>query len=49
VIAQDEATSEYFGMPEATIGTGAVDFVLPLDQIADAIASLVAERSGRPA
>jgi len=49
MIAQDEATSEFFGMPGAAIETGAVDFVLPLDQIAEALASLVAERVGRPA
>ena len=44
VIAQDESTADFFGMPGAAIDTGAVDFVLPLDQIADALASLVAER-----
>ncbi len=33
VIAQDKATSEYFGMPESAIMTGAVDFILPLEQI----------------
>jgi two-component system chemotaxis response regulator CheB len=47
VIAQDEATSEFFGMPGAAIETGAVDFVLPLDQIAEALTSLVAERGGQ--
>jgi two-component system, chemotaxis family, protein-glutamate methylesterase/glutaminase len=47
VIAQDEATSEFFGMPGAAIATGGVDFVLPLDQIADALTSLVVERSTR--
>ena len=36
-------------MPGAAIETGAVDFVLPLDQIAEALSSLVAERNGRPA
>ena len=35
VIAQDEKTSEFFGMPHAAIGTGSVDYVLPLDAIAD--------------
>ncbi len=43
VIAQDEATSEFFGMPGAAIATGAVDFVLPLDQIAEALTALVIE------
>src|SRR2546421_4127651 len=48
VIAQDEATAEFFGMPGAAIKTGAVDFVLPLEQIPEALTSLVAERGGRP-
>jgi two-component system chemotaxis response regulator CheB len=43
VIAQDEATSDFFGMPGAAIEAGAVDFVLPLDQIAEALTSLVTE------
>jgi two-component system, chemotaxis family, protein-glutamate methylesterase/glutaminase len=41
VIAQDEATSEFFGMPSAAIKTKLVDFVLPLDQIAAALVTLV--------
>jgi len=41
VIAQDEATSEFFGMPSAAIKTKMVDFVLPLDQIAEALITLV--------
>jgi two-component system chemotaxis response regulator CheB len=41
IIAQDEATSEYFGMPGSAIRTGEVDFVLPLDQIASMIVKLV--------
>jgi len=39
VIAQDEATSEYFGMPGAAIARGAVDRVLPLDEIGDEVAA----------
>jgi two-component system chemotaxis response regulator CheB len=42
VIAQDEATSEFFAMPNAAIHTGAVDHVLPLDAIAPALVDLVA-------
>ena len=36
-IAQDEATVEFFGMPDAAIRTGAVQFILPLDEIAPAL------------
>jgi two-component system, chemotaxis family, protein-glutamate methylesterase/glutaminase len=41
VIAQDEATSEFFGMPNAAIQTGTVDFILPLSEIASALITLV--------
>jgi two-component system chemotaxis response regulator CheB len=37
VLAQDEATSEYFGMPGAAILAGGVDEVLPLDRIGPAV------------
>jgi two-component system chemotaxis response regulator CheB len=40
VIAQDEATAGHFGMPQAAIETGAVDYVLPLEQIGPALAAL---------
>lgn len=40
VIAQDKQ-SEFFGMPSSAIETGVVDFVLPLDEIAEAIVRLV--------
>ncbi len=42
VIAQDEATSEFFSMPGAAIRTGAVDFVLSLEEIPPALVTLVA-------
>ena len=39
-IAQDEKTSEHFGMPGSAIKSGFVDFVLPLDEIAAALITL---------
>jgi two-component system chemotaxis response regulator CheB len=41
VIAQNQATCEYFGMPLAAIETGSVDFVLPLEDIPQKIYDLV--------
>ena len=41
VVAQDEGTSEFFGMPGAAIQTGAVDFVLPLKDIGPALTKLI--------
>ncbi|WP_414582073.1 chemotaxis protein CheB [Scytonema sp. PCC 10023] len=41
VIAQDEASCECFSMPQSAINTGTVDFVLPLDAIANQLVSLV--------
>ncbi|MFI6473142.1 MULTISPECIES: chemotaxis protein CheB [unclassified Streptomyces] len=41
VIAQDPATAEFKGMPQSAVGTGAVDFVLPLEEIAAVIRGLV--------
>ena len=42
VVAQDEASSEFFGMPSAAIKTGAVDYVLPLEAIASKLVTLTA-------
>ena len=41
VIAQDRPTSENFSMPETSIKTGDVDYILPLDKIAPMLIALV--------
>ncbi len=41
VVAQDEATAEYFGMPSAAIANGSADQVLPLEEIAGAVVRFV--------
>jgi two-component system chemotaxis response regulator CheB len=46
VIAQDRPTSQDFSMPETSIKTGDVDFILPLDEIAHKLIELVG-RLGR--
>ncbi len=46
VIAQDEASSEFFGMPGAAVETGVVDWILPLSAIASALVQLT---TGDPA
>jgi two-component system chemotaxis response regulator CheB len=43
VIAQDEESSEFFGMPGAAIESGAANFVLPLSEIAGALERLAAD------
>ncbi len=40
-IAQQPDTAEHDGMPRAAVGTGAVDFVLPIAEIADLISPFV--------
>jgi two-component system chemotaxis response regulator CheB len=41
VIVEDETTAEFSGMPSSAIQTKCVDFVLPLDEIAPALVTLV--------
>ena len=43
VIAQDRLTSQDFSMPETSIETGEVDFILPLNEIAPQLIKLVSE------
>ncbi|MDY7103648.1 MAG: chemotaxis protein CheB [Actinomycetota bacterium] len=47
VIVEDPETAEFSGMPSAAVETGAVDFVLPLDEIAGVVAQLVDRRTDR--
>ncbi len=44
IIAQDERTSQSFGMPGAAIRSGFVDHVLPLNQIAGMLVQLVGDK-----
>ena len=46
VVTQDEGTSEFFGMTSAAIQTGRVDFVLPLNEIGQALTTLVVRGDG---
>ena len=41
VIVQDAETAEFSGMPNAAIQTSSIDFVLPLDEVAAALITLV--------
>jgi len=43
VIAQDQESAEFFGMPAAAIKSGHADFILRLDEIPSALTTLVAE------
>ncbi|MCF3119321.1 chemotaxis protein CheB [Streptomyces arenae] len=47
VIVQDPETAEFKGMPSAAVGTGSVDYVLPLDEIAGVISGLVETKRRR--
>jgi two-component system chemotaxis response regulator CheB len=47
VIAQDRPTSEDFSMPETSIETGVVDFILPLNEIAPKLIELVSSESSQ--
>lgn len=47
LVAQDRPTSKDFSMPETSIKTGDVDFILPLDKIAPKLMELAGAGSGR--
>jgi two-component system chemotaxis response regulator CheB len=47
IIVQDPATAEFVGMPQAAIDTGAVHFVLPLEEIGPALVDLVEQAERR--
>ncbi len=47
VIAQDRPTSQDFSMPETSIKTGDVDFILPLGEIAPKLMELVGASRGQ--
>jgi two-component system, chemotaxis family, protein-glutamate methylesterase/glutaminase len=49
VIVQDPDLAEFRGMPDAAVEAAAVDFVLPLDEIAHVVTRLVEGRPGRSA
>jgi len=44
-IAQDQSTSAVYGMPQAAVRAGAVDHVVPLDAVSDAVLRAVRRRS----
>ena len=46
VIAQDEASAEFFSMPREAIRSGGVTYVLPLASIAAAVRRLLALGAG---
>jgi two-component system, chemotaxis family, protein-glutamate methylesterase/glutaminase len=48
VISQDRATSTAYDMPEATVATGCADLVLPLENIAAALITLVMAPGAAP-
>ncbi len=48
VIAQDRPTSKDFSMPQTSIETGDVDFILPLDEIAAKLIALVGAGKSPP-
>ncbi len=46
--AQDERTSPVFGIPRRAIETGAIDEIVPIDELAHRLANSVAQRAEEP-
>jgi chemotaxis response regulator CheB len=49
VIAQSSESADHFGMPGSAIATGAVDYVLPVEEIAATLTRLVGGSERPPA
>ena len=47
VIAQDERSAEFYGMPAAAIKSGNADFILPLEEIPSALVTLIMKDMAR--
>jgi two-component system, chemotaxis family, protein-glutamate methylesterase/glutaminase len=48
VIVQDEASSQCFSMPASAIRTGAVDYILPIEEIGPMLVKLAANHENGP-
>ena len=46
-IAESEATAVVYGMPAAAVQAGLADFILPLDEVCDAMAGLLVVSASR--
>ena len=44
IVAEDPDTAEFAGMPAAAVGTGAVDVIVPLNEVAATLSALVEAR-----
>jgi two-component system, chemotaxis family, protein-glutamate methylesterase/glutaminase len=47
VVAQDKDSAEFSGMPAAAVRSGHADFILPLEEIAPALVTLVMKGMAR--
>jgi two-component system CheB/CheR fusion protein len=44
ILVQDPSEAEYDSMPRSAISTGLVDFILPIDELADRLAELIRDK-----